>query len=96
MPLEDSSKPSASPGDHPSHLSDFKASPGGDPRATLLVVDIQARFAASIHAWDRVVTNGTILCRAAGALGLLAALICAPATVGLLRGSLARPRTVAG
>ena len=36
----------------------------------LLVVDIQARFAASIHAWDRVVTNGTILCRAAGALGL--------------------------
>lgn len=36
----------------------------------LLVVDIQARFAQSIHAWEALVQNAAVLCRAAGALGL--------------------------
>ena len=36
----------------------------------LLVVDIQARFAQSIHGWDAIVQNAGVLCRAAGALGL--------------------------
>ena len=36
----------------------------------LLVVDIQARFAQSIHGWDALLQNSAVLCRAAGALGL--------------------------
>jgi nicotinamidase-related amidase len=37
---------------------------------SLLVVDIQERFAASIHGWDSLVHNAAILCRAAGELGI--------------------------
>ena len=36
----------------------------------LLVVDIQSRFASSIHGWDTLVNNATILCRAATTLGI--------------------------
>ena len=36
----------------------------------LLVVDIQSRFASSIHGWDALVNNATILCRAAATLGI--------------------------
>jgi nicotinamidase-related amidase len=36
----------------------------------LLVVDIQERFAQSIHGWDSLVHNAAILCRAMGALGV--------------------------
>ena len=36
----------------------------------LLVVDIQSRFAQSIHGWESLVRNGAVLCRAAGALGV--------------------------
>ena len=36
----------------------------------LLVVDIQARFAQSIHGWESLVQNSAVLCRAAGALGM--------------------------
>jgi nicotinamidase-related amidase len=36
----------------------------------LLVVDIQSRFAASIHGWDALVANSAIVCRAAGELGV--------------------------
>jgi nicotinamidase-related amidase len=36
----------------------------------LLVVDIQERFAQSIHGWDNLVHNAAILCRAMGALGV--------------------------
>jgi nicotinamidase-related amidase len=36
----------------------------------LLVVDIQARFAQTIHGWEPLVQNSAVLCRAAGALGV--------------------------
>ena len=36
----------------------------------LLVVDIQSRFASSIHGWQALVTNATIVARAAAELGV--------------------------
>lgn len=40
------------------------------PDTTLLVVDIQERFAGSIRGWDALVHNTAILCRAMHALGV--------------------------
>ena len=40
------------------------------PDTTLLVVDIQERFAGSIHGWDALVHNTAILCRTMHALGV--------------------------
>lgn len=36
----------------------------------LLVIDIQERFAQSVHGWEPLVHNAAILCRAMGALGV--------------------------